>query len=334
MTVISLCPELWQVWLLLQVIHSPPPWQREALKRRSAPMTPLDRHPQVLPARIEATPLDPGLYLVSTPIGTARDITLRALDVLNAADVLVAEDTRTLRHLLSIHGIPLQGRRIIAIHDHNEEQQANTVLSLIEAGQSVAYCSEAGTPLVADPGFRLARHCISQGARVHAVPGPSAILAALAVAGLPSDRFLFAGFAPQTKAARRDWLEKLMATDATAIIFESPRRIKQTLEILCEIDPNRLTVVCRELTKKFEEVFRGPASEVMQQIPQAGLRGEVVLLIDRAGAAVVDEGDLESALRGLLDEMSLRDAAAVVAERYGIPKREAYQLGLSIERER
>lgn len=190
------------------------------------------------PARIEAPRLEPGLYLVATPIGTARDITLRALDVLNAADLLAAEDTRTLRHLMEIHGIPLRGRRIIAIHDHNEEKQAGLLTGAMAQGQSVAYCSDAGTPLVADPGFRLAREALRYEARIHVVPGASAALAALSVAGLPSDRFLFAGFAPQPLAARKTWLAEVTATNATQIVFDSPRRVKQTLGILCEIDPN------------------------------------------------------------------------------------------------
>ena len=165
--------------------------------------------PNPLPARIEAARLEPGLYLVATPIGAARDITLRALDVLNSADMLAAEDTRTLRHLMEIHGVPLRGRRIIATHDHNEDRQAEILASAAEEGKSIAYCSDAGTPLVADPGFRLAREAARKGVRVNAVPGPSAVLAALSVAGLPSDRFLFAGFAPQPLGARKTWLTEV-----------------------------------------------------------------------------------------------------------------------------
>lgn len=286
--------------------------------------------PESLPARVEAPRLEAGLYLVATPIGTARDITLRALDVLNAADILAAEDTRTLRHLMEIHGIPLRGRRIIAYHDHNEARQAAGLVAAMGEGRSIAYCSEAGTPLVADPGFRLARETVAQGGRVHAVPGPSAALAALSVAGLPSDRFLFAGFPPQAAGARRSWLAEVAAIDATVIIFESPRRVKQTLGILCEIDPNRLTVLCRELTKKFEETMRGTSEVLAGRIPEAGLKGEVVLVLDRPAAKVPHKDDMLAAMSLLLDDMSLRDAAAAVAERYGIARRDAYQMGLSL----
>ncbi|WBU54768.1 16S rRNA (cytidine(1402)-2'-O)-methyltransferase [Paracoccus sp. SCSIO 75233] len=281
-------------------------------------------------ARIDAPKLDPGLYLVATPIGTARDITLRALDVLNAADMLAAEDTRTLRHLMDIHGVPLRGRRILAYHDHNADRQRPAINAALEAGHSVAYCSDAGTPLVADPGFRLARDAVADGIRVHAVPGASAALAALTVAGLPSDRFLFAGFPPQAAGARRSWLQEVMAIDATVIIFESPRRVKHTVEMLSENEPNRTTVICRELTKKFEETMRGTAVELAQRIPDAGLKGEVVLLLDRPTSAVPDDDMIEAALRDALQTMSVRDAAAETAEKFGIARRDVYQLALSL----
>ncbi|WBU64641.1 16S rRNA (cytidine(1402)-2'-O)-methyltransferase [Paracoccus aerodenitrificans] len=280
--------------------------------------------------RIEASRLDSGLYLVSTPIGAARDITLRALDVLNSAELLAAEDTRTLRHLMDIHGIPLRGRRIIACHDHNEGRQSKALNEAYEAGLSVAYCSEAGTPLVADPGFRLVRDAAAAGVRVHAVPGPSAALAALTVSGLPSDRFVFAGFPPQPAAARLKWLKDVAAIDATAIIFESPRRVKHTLEKLCEIDADRNIVLCRELTKKFEEILRGNPAELVSRIPDAGLKGEVVLVLDQPQQAVPNEEDIEAVLLELLNEMSVRDAAAAAAERFGISRRDAYQQALKL----
>ncbi|MDO5606145.1 MAG: 16S rRNA (cytidine(1402)-2'-O)-methyltransferase [Paracoccus sp. (in: a-proteobacteria)] len=290
--------------------------------------------PAPLVARIEAPRLAPGLYLVATPIGAARDITLRALDVLNAAEVLAAEDTRTLRHLMDIHAIPLRGRRIIACHDHNEERQSAQLAAALSGGASVAYCSEAGTPLVADPGFRLAREAIAAGGQVIAVPGPSAALAALSVAGLPSDRFVFAGFPPQPVAARRGWLTELAAIPATAIIFESPRRVKQTLGILCEIEANRHTVICRELTKKFEEIMRGTACELAERLPDGGLKGEIVLVLDRPAPLQPEQADLESVLMELIPQMSVRDAAAAVAERFGIARRDAYQLALKLDRGR
>lgn len=177
--------------------------------------------PRRIAAQIEAGRLEPGLYLVATPIGTARDITLRALDVLNSADLLAAEDTRVMRHLMDIHGVPLRGRRILSYHDHNADRARLPLLAALKDGASVAYASDAGTPLVADPGFRLARDAAEAGARVHAVPGPSAALAALSLSGLPSDRFLFAGFPPATKSARASWLRQWAGVDAT-VIFRKP----------------------------------------------------------------------------------------------------------------
>lgn len=286
--------------------------------------------PQRLTAHVEDRRLDAGLYLVATPIGTARDITLRALDVLNAADVLAAEDTRVLRHLLDIHGIPLRGRRVLPYHDHNCDRARPALLAALEQGQSVAYASDAGTPLVADPGFRLAREAAGAGHRVHAIPGPSAPLVALSLSGLPSDRFLFAGFPPSTKGARMTWLRQWMAVDATLILFESPRRVNQTLEEMCEIDANRITVVARELTKKFEEVIRGTAAELARDPRMAALKGEVVMLVDRPGAVVADDDTIRQALRGRLGRMTVKDAAKEVAAELGLARRDVYQIALAL----
>lgn len=283
-----------------------------------------------LTARIEAITPEPGLYLVSTPIGTARDITLRALDLLNSADVLAAEDTRTLRHLMDIHGIPVRGRRIIAYHDHNADKARPGVLKLLAEGLSVAYASEAGTPLVADPGFRLGRDAAEAGVRVFAAPGASAVLAALTVSGLPSDRFLFLGFPPATNAARAKWLAEWAKTDATVIFFESPRRVKQTLGNLCETEGERGMVICRELTKRFEEVMRGTVAELHAAIPDDGLKGEVVMLLDRPGAVAVDDDAVRAALASALERLKVKDAAGEVAAKLGLSKRDVYQIALSM----
>lgn len=286
--------------------------------------------PQRLAAHVEATRLDGGLYLVATPIGTARDITLRALDVLNTADVLAAEDTRVLRHLLDIHGIPLRGRTIQPYHDHNGDRARPALLAALGEGASVAYASDAGTPLVADPGFRLAREAAEAGYRVQAIPGPSAPLVALSLSGLPSDRFLFTGFPPSAKGARMTWLRQWMAVDATLILFESPRRVNQTLEEICDVDANRITVVARELTKKFEEVIRGTAAELAQDPRMATLKGEVVMLLDRPGAVVADDAAIRQALQGRLGRMTVKDAAKEVAAELGLARRDVYQIALTM----
>ncbi|UFS66379.1 16S rRNA (cytidine(1402)-2'-O)-methyltransferase [Paracoccus denitrificans] len=289
---------------------------------------------RTLSLTVSASAPEPGLYLVATPIGAARDITLRALDVLNTADMLAAEDTRNLRHLMDIHGIPVRGRRIVAYHDHNADRQRPAILAALGEGRSVAYASDAGTPLVADPGYRLARDAAEAGFAVRALPGPSAALAALSVSGLPSDRFLFVGFPPAAAGARRTWIESWRKVDATVIAFESPRRVKQLLENLCELEANRLTVICRELTKKFEEVMRGTATELLKQIPGEGLRGEIVVLFGRPEPAAADEGSLREALSELLDGSPVKEAAAEVAARFGRPRREIYALALEMKKER
>lgn len=277
----------------------------------------------------EVRPLAPGLYLVSTPIGAARDITLRALDVLASADVLAAEDTRTLRHLMEIHGIPLGDRPLVPCHDHNESQASPRILRAIAEGKSVAYASEAGTPLVSDPGFQLARAAIAEDLTVLAAPGASAALCALTVAGLPSDRFLFAGFPPSAKSARRSFLAELAPVQATLILFESPKRINQLLEDLCEtLGEGRYAAVCRELTKRFEEVSRGSLRELSDAFRDREVKGEIVVLVDRAASVAADAATVEAALEKALAEMTVKDAAAAVADAFNLPRRDVYQMAL------
>lgn len=275
--------------------------------------------------------LQPGLYLVSTPIGAARDITLRALDVLASADVLAAEDTRTLRHLMDIHGIALGDRPLVAYHDHNGDRARPRLLAALAEGKSVAYASEAGTPLVADPGYDLSRAATAAGHPVLAVPGASAVLAALAVAGLPTDRFLFAGFPPAASAARRTWLAELRAMPATLVLYESPNRLRETLAALEEsFGPDRRGAVARELTKKFEEVTRGTLAELRAAYEAREIRGEIVVLLDRAPPVSATTDDVHSLLTAALVNMSLKDAAQAVAEATGLPRREVYQMAIKL----
>lgn len=277
-----------------------------------------------------ARALSAGLYFVSTPIGAARDITLRGLDILASADVLAAEDTRTLRHLMEIHGIPLGTRPLVAYHDHNGEAAVPRLLRAMAEGKSVAYASEAGTPLVSDPGFELGRAAIAEGLPVLAAPGASAVLCALTVSGLPSDRFLFAGFAPSAKGARESFVKDLAQVQATLILYESPKRIKELLDVLLQtLGANRQAVVCRELTKRFEEVTRGSLGELVEAFAGREVKGEIVVLIDRAGEAKADAATVEQALDRALATMTMKDAAAVVAAAFNLPKREVYQMALA-----
>ena len=278
----------------------------------------------------EKRPLRAGLYLVATPIGAARDITLRALDILASADVLAAEDTRTLRHLMEIHGVPLAGRSNVPCHDHNEGAAAGRLLRAVAEGTSVAYASEAGTPLVSDPGFVMAREAVAQDLPVIAAPGASAVLCALAVAGLPSDRFLFAGFAPSARSARRSFVGDLREVQATLVLYESPKRLAALLEDMVEVlGAGRQAAVCRELTKRFEEVRRGTLAELAAEFAAREVKGEVVVLVDRAEPARADAATWEEALDQAMATLSVKDAAAMVAEAYGLPRREVYQVALS-----
>lgn len=282
-----------------------------------------------LPTEAGRGQLAPGLYFIATPIGNARDITLRALDLLRDADLLAAEDTRSLRHLMDIHGIALNGRPLISYHDHNGTAQRPRLMRALSDGLAVVYASEAGTPLVADPGFRLGQEAIAQGHPVTAAPGPSAPLAALSVSGLPSDRFMFVGFGPNTRNARQTWLSGLKDIPATLIFFESPKRVQEMLaDMALVLGPDRQAALCRELTKRFEEARRGTLAELAEGCIADPPRGEIVLVVDRPSAVVVDDDTILTALEERLNRMSRKDAAAEVAKLFGLPKRQVYQLSL------
>ena len=278
--------------------------------------------------------LNAGLWFVGVPIGTARDITLRALDVLASADVLVAEDTRSLRKLMDIHGVPLNGRRIYALHEHTNDSVVATLVERAMTGESVAYASEAGMPLIADPGFELARAARKAGVEVTCAPGPSAVLTALVVGGLATDAFHFAGFLPATRSARKSALAAVAGVQATLVLYESPKRVGALLADAAEtLGPDRPATVCRELTKKFEEKRHGTLLELAEHFASTPVKGEIVVLIGRAERRAVNEKDIESALQSALQDMSVKDAAAFVAETFDVPKRQVYQQALSLSRD-
>ena len=275
-----------------------------------------------------------GLTLVAVPIGAARDITLHALDVLRDADVLAAEDTRSLRRLMEIHGIPLGDRPLVSYHDHNGDAARPRLLAAMAAGQSVAYASEAGTPLIADPGYDLARAAREAGHGVTTAPGVSAVITALSLSGMATDRFLFAGFLPNQTKARRDALTELGAVQATLVLYESPKRLDRMLaDAAAVLGADREAAVCRELTKKFEEVRRGTLGSLAEEIAQSPVKGEIVVLIDRAGETEVSEKFVIDALERERDAgTSVKDAAALVAQATGWPRRKVYQLALDRDR--
>lgn len=280
----------------------------------------------------KTTNLAAGLYLVATPLGSARDITLRGLDILVSADVLAAEDTRTARKLLEIHAIPLNGRRIIAYHDHSHAGDRAKVLDHIRNGRSVAYVSEAGTPLIADPGFQLVSGAREAGLDVTTAPGPAACIAALTLCGLPTDRFYFAGFLPSQGAARKTQLAELLATPATLVLYESPKRVQALLDdVVGIVDADRRIALCRELTKKFEEVFVAPIGEAIDHIIAHPPRGEYVVVVEPGTDVGVDQSTLEDAIRKALLTMRVKDAADSVAGAYNQPRRDIYQLALKMK---
>jgi 16S rRNA (cytidine1402-2'-O)-methyltransferase len=275
--------------------------------------------------------LGAGLYFVATPIGTARDITLRALDVLASADVIASEDTRSLRRLMEIHGVPLEGRRILAYHDHSGAGARGKILDALSDGKSVAYASEAGMPLIADPGYDLGRQAAEAGHVVTCAPGPSAALMALTLAGLPTDAFFFAGFLPNATGARRTRIEALRDVPGTLVFYESPKRVAACLSDLADVlGENRPAAMCRELTKKFEEVRRGSLGDLSEELQGQTVKGEIVLLVDRGHSETVNDSDIEEALKRALETHSVRDAADLVSEMYKLPRRPIYQKALKL----
>ncbi|MVO17221.1 16S rRNA (cytidine(1402)-2'-O)-methyltransferase [Parasedimentitalea huanghaiensis] len=277
--------------------------------------------------------LSPGLHFVATPIGTARDITLRALDVLASAEVIAAEDTRSLRRLMEIHGVPLEGRRVIAYHDHSGTGARAGLLASLAEGKSVAYASEAGMPLIADPGYDLSRAAAEAGHAVTVAPGASAGLAALTLAGLPTDAFFFAGFLPNASGARRKRLEEVSRIPGTLIFYESPKRVAASLADMAEVLGDRPAALCREITKKFEEVRRASLSELAAQLAENGVKGEIVVLVDRSHSKDVNPEDLESDLRAALRENSVKDAADIVSKLHDLPRRKVYQMALKLPKD-
>ena len=283
--------------------------------------------------RTGAAKLAPGLYLVATPIGAARDITLRALDILAGADLLAAEDTRNTRRLLDIHGIALNGRKLISYHDHNAPRRRPAILQALREGKSVAYVSDAGTPMVSDPGFDLSRAVIDEGLSVLAAPGASALLAALCVAGQPTDRFLFAGFAPNRPVARRKFFDALTGVDATLVIYESPKRIHRSLiDMVHAFGSERPASVCRELTKKFEQVLRGSLADMVAIHAQIDHpKGEFVIVLGPPLACAAAPEDIDRALLDKLRTMHMKDAANAVARQLGIGRKQAYSRALELK---
>lgn len=272
--------------------------------------------------------LDAGLYVVATPIGHLRDITLRALDILQSADLILAEDTRQTAKLLSAYGIETP---VTAYHDHNAAKRVPGLVKRLKKGETIALVSDAGTPLVSDPGFKLTRAAIAADIDVFPLPGASSVLAALVKSGLPSDRFFFAGFLPTKTTARRREIAALRSVPATLILFETGPRIEAALIDLAEELGNRHAVLTRELTKRYEEARRGTLMDLAGSVKTEPPRGELVLLVHPPEEARWDGEVVRDALREALTTQKLKGACAELAEVSGWSKRELYALGLSLK---
>ncbi|MDX9689650.1 MAG: 16S rRNA (cytidine(1402)-2'-O)-methyltransferase [Proteobacteria bacterium] len=274
-------------------------------------------------------PLDPALYMVATPIGNLGDITLRALWVLKNADLLLCEDTRVTGSMLSRYGI---SKPLISCHDHNETGRISEVLARISSGGAIAFVSDAGTPLVSDPGFRLVRACRDNNLPVFAIPGASACLTALACAGLPADRFFFHGFLPTKKGARQDILRELAGLKATLLFYETAPRLADTLnDMLAVFSGSRRACVARELTKLFEDVVCEPLDALCALASQdCFAKGELVVLVEPASENPSTDEDLDTTLVKALQTMSVKDAAAFVAKALNLKKSTVYQRALTL----
>jgi 16S rRNA (cytidine1402-2'-O)-methyltransferase len=270
--------------------------------------------------------LPPGLYVTATPIGNAADITLRALGVLDGCDLIAAEDTRVTAKLLAIHGI---AKPLTAYNDHNAARERPKLLARLRQGARVALVSDAGTPLISDPGFKLVREAIADGLPVHAIPGASALLTGLALAGLPTDRFLFAGFLPSRQGERRSVLQELKGIRATLVFFESAQRLDASLADMAEVFGVRTAAVARELTKLHEEVRRGLLNELAAHYAKQGApKGEVTLIVSPPHEVEADMGRIDSALDRALEFMPTRAAVDLVSEMLEAPRRTVYERAL------
>lgn len=273
--------------------------------------------------------LAPGLYVVATPIGNLKDITLRALEVLAAADLVLCEDTRVTRKLTERHHLK---PRLLAYHDHNAESVRPRVLAELEKGAAIAIVSDAGTPLVSDPGYKLVAAVIEAGHTIFPVPGSSALLAALVAAGLPSDRFFFEGFLPPKSGARKTRLAELRAIPGTLVFYESGPRLADCLADIASVLGSRDMAVCRELTKMFEEIRRGPAGELASHYTEAGPpKGEIVIVVAPPGDnPTVSADDIDRKIESALRTLSLKDASAAIAAETGLPRKEIYARALEL----
>jgi len=288
-----------------------------------------------VPLKAKSMTFAPGLYIVSTPIGNLRDITLRALDVLGAADVILCEDKRVTKKLLNAYG--LTEAPLMLYHDHNGDRQRPVIMDRLAKGEVIAHVSDAGTPGISDPGFKLYRDAIENGHPVYPIPGASAVIAALSASGMPTDRFLFEGFLPTKSSARKSRLQAVEKMNATLVFYEAGNRVQKFCKDVHEVLGDRQIILAREITKKFEEFVRGSTSEILARLEKETFKGEFVILIGGISAEEwqrenLDDETLRRMLANMLENgLSVKDASQAVAKQTGLGKRQLYQMAIDIQ---
>lgn len=274
-----------------------------------------------------------GLYIVATPIGNLNDISARATEVLAEADIIACEDTRVAKKLFSLLGIS-HSKTFITYQDHNEENQAQRLIDLISGeGKSIALVSDAGSPLISDPGYKLVRKCREQGVYVTVIPGCCAFVCALQLSGLPTNRFLFAGFIPNKDKARTDMFQKLKSLDATLIFYETAPRLVKTLKTAAEVFGSRQAAVAREITKMFEECVTGTTEELVEHFTEKEPKGEMVFMVAPCPDNESGRDDLEELLKNALKKKPLKTAVREIVDQYGLNKHDVYQTALKVKDE-
>ena len=273
-----------------------------------------------------------GLYIVATPIGNLQDISARATEILRDADIIACEDSRVSKKLFALLGISIN-KKFISYEDHSEEQKAQMIIDLINQGNSIALISDAGSPLISDPGYKLVRLCREQNIYVTAVPGACAVITALQLSGLPTNRFMFAGFIPNKEKARADLFEELKNINTTLVFYETAPRLLKTLDKASEIFGNREIAVARELTKMFEEVVYGNFEDITTHFTQNEPRGEFVLIIAPPQEKQSSADDIKEILRKRLGETSLKTAVKEISAKYKLPKNDIYAMALELKDE-
>lgn len=271
-----------------------------------------------------------GLYIVATPIGNLGDLSPRAKEVLTKADVIAAEDTRIAKKLFSLLGIPLQ-KTFITYEDHSEQGKHQDIINLIQSGKNVALVSDAGSPLISDPGYKLVRECRKQNIYVTAIPGACAVICALQLSGLPTNRFMFAGFVPNKDSARENLITELKNINTTLVLYETAKRLGKTLDVLNRLIPEREISIIREISKLYEECICGTIKEVTERITENPIKGEIALVIAPPSASETEAPDLEKLLKEELKTNSLKAAVKKISDEYKLKRNDVYEKALEIK---